>query len=91
MDSECYAVSSEVIVCESNDSFAAQVLTCQEVGSRVSNDNARCLLVSPSGVRLSEAEPESAACGRVAAEGWTLPVDPDHLPLVDYTSGPPAL
>ena len=59
-----------------------------EVGSRVSNDNARCLLVSPpSGVRLSEAEPQSAACGRVAAEGWTLPVDPEHLPLVDHTSG----
>ena len=68
--------------------LTAQILTCQEVGSRVSKDNARCLLVSPpSGVRLSEAEPQSAACGRVAAEGWTLPVDPEHLPLVDHTSG----
>lgn len=43
---------------------------------------------SLSGVRLSEAEPESAACGQAAAEGWTLPVDPEHLPLVDHTSGP---
>ena len=47
--------------------------------------------LSPCGVRLSEAEPQSAACGRVAAEGWTLPVDSQHLPLVDHTSGPPTL
>ena len=36
------------------------------------------------GARLSEAELESVACGRVAAEGWNQPVDTEHLPLVDH-------
>ena len=36
--------------------------------------------------RLSEAELESVACGRVAAEGWNQPVDTEHLPLVDHGS-----
>ena len=37
-----------------------------------------------SGARLSEAELESVACGRVAAEGWNQPVDTEHLPVVDH-------
>ena len=37
-----------------------------------------------SGARLSEAELDSVACGRVAAEGWNQPVDTEHLPLVDH-------
>ena len=39
-----------------------------------------------SGARLSEAELESVACGRVAAEGWNQPVDTEHLTLVDHGS-----